>query len=82
MHIQFPHAYYLHLPRPDAILGPPLLAHYRHYCVLLDLASVMLSWMSIYNYSEHCKPALLSENIGVLAPHSVLPSQGVWPLKS
>ena len=56
-----------------AFLRPALLAHYRHYCRSRALyASVLLSCMSIWNYSAYCKPAkkiLLLKYIRTLTPH-------------
>ena len=46
----------------------PLLCTFQSHA---RYASVMLSCMSIWSYSVHCKPAeigLLSENIGALTP--------------
>ena len=65
MHISFiPHAQTLFWDH----LCYPIIAIIVYFSILCLYASV--SWMSICNYSEHCKPALLSENVGALTPPS------------
>ena len=55
-----------------------------YFSILYSHASVMLSCMSIWNYSAHCKPAktcLLRQHWIAHPKDATFLSQGVWPLE-